>query len=181
VALRRHSRLVQCQRAGTSREKAGRTVATASVVPTRPAEGPAGPAVAMYSTLLAECQSYQVQVQVCFTSVCGQVQPLDVALSNSAKIVQQPLKARYDPYDALAQLLSRIVRPVRPQWPSRPSINGRVPVSMAVQFANRHVIVMSVSGNLCRWLVVARPHSSPHHTGISASDQGEHKRCPPRD
>jgi hypothetical protein len=26
----------------------------------------------------------QVQVQVCFTSVCGQVQPLDVALSNSA-------------------------------------------------------------------------------------------------
>jgi hypothetical protein len=25
----------------------------------------------------------QVQVQVCFTSVCGQVQPLDVALSNS--------------------------------------------------------------------------------------------------
>jgi hypothetical protein len=26
---------------------------------------------------------YQVQVQVCFTSVCGQVQPLDVALSNS--------------------------------------------------------------------------------------------------
>jgi hypothetical protein len=23
------------------------------------------------------------QVQVCFTSVCGQVQPLDVALSNS--------------------------------------------------------------------------------------------------
>jgi hypothetical protein len=27
--------------------------------------------------------SVQVQVQVCFTSVCGQVQPLDVALSNS--------------------------------------------------------------------------------------------------
>jgi hypothetical protein len=25
----------------------------------------------------------QVQVQVCFTSVCGQVQPLDVALNNS--------------------------------------------------------------------------------------------------
>jgi hypothetical protein len=27
----------------------------------------------------------QVQVQVCFTSVCGQVQPLDVALSNSVR------------------------------------------------------------------------------------------------
>jgi hypothetical protein len=27
----------------------------------------------------------QVQVQVCFTSVCGQVQPLDVALSNSVQ------------------------------------------------------------------------------------------------
>jgi hypothetical protein len=34
-------------------------------------------------TLTSESESDQVQVQVCFTSVCGQVQPLDVALSNS--------------------------------------------------------------------------------------------------
>jgi hypothetical protein len=30
-------------------------------------------------------RAVQVQVQVCFTSVCGQVQPLDVALSNSVR------------------------------------------------------------------------------------------------
>jgi hypothetical protein len=34
---------------------------------------------------LKQFTQVQVQVQVCFTSVCGQVQPLDVALSNSVQ------------------------------------------------------------------------------------------------
>jgi hypothetical protein len=33
--------------------------------------------------LVSPLATVQVQVQVCFTSVCGQVQPLDVALNNS--------------------------------------------------------------------------------------------------
>jgi hypothetical protein len=36
-----------------------------------------------YATPFELSGGIQVQVQVCFTSVCGQVQPLDVALSNS--------------------------------------------------------------------------------------------------
>jgi hypothetical protein len=35
------------------------------------------------STAIGCGNRFTVQVQVCFTSVCGQVQPLDVALSNS--------------------------------------------------------------------------------------------------
>jgi hypothetical protein len=48
--------------------------------------GGCGGGHAMDSTALRAVNSgyiVQVQVQVCFTSVCGQVQPLDVALSNS--------------------------------------------------------------------------------------------------
>jgi hypothetical protein len=46
-------------------------------------------AVLLPFTLLASVPVVQVQVQVCFTSVCGgQVQPLDVALSNSVPVAQ---------------------------------------------------------------------------------------------
>jgi hypothetical protein len=40
------------------------------------------------ASLFESCATFtvvQVQVQVCFTSACGQVQPLDVALSNSVR------------------------------------------------------------------------------------------------
>jgi hypothetical protein len=42
-----------------------------------------GTGASPYGRLAQPRGALQVQVQVCFTSVCGQVQPLDVALSNS--------------------------------------------------------------------------------------------------
>jgi hypothetical protein len=70
----------------------GQRQGSSQTVPRRSPAGPPGSGTPLaFALVMADAGGrsghtwVQVQVQVCFTSVCGQVQPLDVALSNSVR------------------------------------------------------------------------------------------------